>query len=229
MNSRTVLLVEDNGKLNEINRRALEKKGYEVLTALTLKEARGLLGRSRPDVILLDVMLPDGNGMEFCGEIRGLTDAHIIFLTSRAEHVDQMRGLDFGGDDYITKPFRLDMMIKRVESAMRRRGMTGTPSASVAKGNLRLDALAGRAFINETDILLQPKEFAVLNFFFQNEGKTVSAEAIYENVWGQPMGGDNSAVIRRVHSLRSKLTEGNCDFKISNVYGKGYRFEKTSV
>ena len=229
MDRRTVLLVEDNKKLNEINRRALENKGYEVLTAFTLAQARERLVSCTPDVILLDVMLPDGNGFQFCREIRGATDAHIIFLTSRAEEAEQLRGLEFGGDDYITKPFKLEMLIGRVQSVMRRRGMTETPSAALAKGNLRLDALSGRAFINETDILLQPKEFAVLNFFFQNEGKTVSAEAIYESVWGQPMGDDKSAVIKRVHSLRSKLTEGNCDFEISNVYGKGYRFEKKAV
>jgi DNA-binding response OmpR family regulator len=116
----TVLLVEDNPKLNEINRRALEKAGCAVLTALTLHEARAYMAQNAPDVILLDVMLPDGDGINFCGEIRDATDAHILFLTSKTEYENRVRGLETGGDDYITKPYKLEEMLARVNAALRR-------------------------------------------------------------------------------------------------------------
>jgi DNA-binding response OmpR family regulator len=141
---KTVLLVEDNEKLNAINRRALEGEGHRVLTALTLVQARERLAENDPEVILLDVLLPDGNGIDFCGEIRGDTDAHILFLTSRTEHEDRIRGLDTGGDDYITKPYKLEEMLSRVRSAMRRRDMP--PARVIARGPLTLDVIAAHAF-----------------------------------------------------------------------------------
>jgi len=110
----SILLVEDNEELNEINRRMLVYEGYEVLTARTLVDARKLLSARKPDVILLDVIMPDGDGIDFCGEIRETTDAHILFLTSKDADVDRIRGLDSGGDDYITKPYKLEEMLSRV-------------------------------------------------------------------------------------------------------------------
>lgn len=125
-NKDTVLLVEDNVELNANNARALKMLGYEVYPALTLAEARVWLDRNEPDVILLDVMLPDGDGIGFCAEIRGAplrTAAHILFLTAKTGHADRVRGLADGGDDYITKPFHPEELLARVEAAMRRRNM----------------------------------------------------------------------------------------------------------
>ena len=123
----TVLLVEDNAELNANNVRALSMLGYAVHPALTLAQARNWLGNNKPDVILLDVILPDGDGIDFCAEIRGLplqTAAHILFLTAKTGHADRMRGLADGGDDYITKPFHPEELLARVEAAMRRRSMS---------------------------------------------------------------------------------------------------------
>jgi DNA-binding response OmpR family regulator len=222
MDNRTVLLVEDNEALNEGNRRALEAAGYDVMAARTLKEARECLARSDPDVILLDVLLPDGNGIEFCEEIRAETIAHIIFLTSRKEHEDQLRGMALGGDDYITKPFKLDLLLARVSSAMRRREMTKTPPRTLMLGDLVLDILSGRAFLNNMDLILTPKEFSLLYFFMQHSGETINAGLLYSHVWGQPMGGDVSALRKTVSRLRSKL-EGS-GYTIAVNRGDGYSF-----
>jgi DNA-binding response OmpR family regulator len=223
MDKRTVLLIEDNEALNEGNRRALEAAGYGVMAARTLKEARECLARSKPDVILLDILLPDGNGMDFCREIRPTTLAHILFLTSRKEHEDQLRGMSLGGDDYITKPFKLDLMLARVSSAMRRREMTQTPPRTLALGDLVLDLLSDRAFLNEKDLMLTPKEFSLLYYFLQHRNETIGARRLYSHVWGQPMGEDASAVRKTVSRLRSKL-EGS-GYTVAACRGDGYRFE----
>lgn len=121
-----VLLVEDNAELNANNTRALRLLDYQVHPALTLEQARAWLDGNEPDVILLDVMLPDGDGIDFCAEIRGAplhTAAHILFLTARTEPAERVRGLADGGDDYITKPFHPEELLARVEAAMRRRNM----------------------------------------------------------------------------------------------------------
>ena len=123
----TVLLVEDNEQLNTLNRRALEMAGYEVFASRTLARARERVKSldTALDVILLDISLPDGSGVEFCREIRNKTNAHIIFLTAVQDDETKLTGLKVGGDDYITKPYSLEEMLVRVNVAMRRRSMGG--------------------------------------------------------------------------------------------------------
>ena len=232
--SKTVLLVEDNEKLNEINRRALESKGYQVRTALTLAQAWASLAQTDPDVILLDVVLPDGDGFSFCEEVRDKTDAHIIFLTSRREHEDKLRGLSLGGDDYITKPFRLDELLLRVASAMRRRGKESQKRQSAIEavpstltvGNLTLDFITGQATADDTDLPLTKMEFILLGVFSHNVGRVMSAEEIYEKAWKRPMHGDKGSLRKRISETRAKLKSGNCTHNINNVYGVGYCFER---
>jgi DNA-binding response OmpR family regulator len=221
-----VLLIEDNKELNEINCRKLEKEGYDVYAALTIQTAREKLAGISPDVILLDIMLPDGNGFDFCKEIRSTTDAHILFLTSRREQEDKIRGLILGGDDYLTKPFHLDELISKVASVMRRRKMSKAPPKTIEIGNLTLDMIAMIALVNATDILLPKMEFSLLLLFAQNEGKVLSVENIYETTWKMPMMGDKQTVQKRISGLRKKLVDAECSHTINSVYGKGYCFEK---
>ncbi len=212
MAQRTVLLVEDNEALNEANRRALEGLGYGVTAAPTIEKAREYLTRYDPDVILLDVMLPDGNGIDFCEEIRKTTKAHIMFLTSRKEHEEQLRGISIGGDDYITKPFKLDLMLARVASAIRKMEIMKEPPKKITLGNLTLDLLSDRALLNGADMALTPKEFSLLYFFAQHINETIDAARLYQHVWGQPMGDNVSAVKTTVSRLRSKLEGSGCTF-----------------
>jgi DNA-binding response OmpR family regulator len=223
-NRGTVLLVEDNEALNAANARALKLYGYTVSSALTLAEARLRLGEIEPDVILLDIMLPDGNGFDFCKEIRGKTGAHIIFLTAKSEQSDMVDGLLTGGDDYITKPFHPEELMARLTAAMRRRGMDKAPLQKITKGNLTLDIIAGQALIDGADMGLQPKEFALLLLFAQNENQIISAETIYEKIWGQSMTGDKNAVQAAVSRLRKKIEPAGYDIFATRV--KGYTFEK---
>jgi DNA-binding response OmpR family regulator len=222
---RTVLLVEDNIRLNESNRRALELKGYRVLTALTLCEAREHLKSGDPDVILLDVMLPDGDGIDFCGEIHGSVTSHILFLTAKTEQENLIKGLEYGGDDYITKPFKLEELLARVGAAMRRREKAQIPAKTLSFGNLTLDILASQASMDGISLLLQPKEFALLLLFAQNENKTMNADYLYSEVWKTPMNKDKNAIKTAIYRLRKKIEPAGYDIVMSR--GKGYTFEKS--
>ena len=222
MNKQTVLLVEDNMKLNELNRRVLADEGYEIYAALTLAQAKALLEHVTPDVILLDIMMPDGDGMDFCAGIRDITDAHIIFLTSRSEHKEKLRGLALGGDDYLTKPFMVDELIGRVAAAMRRRTMAQSPAKIMIKGNLTIDPVASQVFLNGEDLLLKPKEFSLLYLFILNEGKVISADLVYEKVWKAPLNDNTGSLRVQISSLRKKL-EGS-GYTISFNQGDGYCF-----
>jgi DNA-binding response OmpR family regulator len=217
--TKTVLLVEDNKKLNVINRRALEGEGHKVLTALTLAEAQEHFAVNDPDVILLDVLLPDGDGIDFCREIRSATNAHILFLTSKTDQVDRIRGLDTGGDDYITKPYKLEEMLSRVRAAIRRRNMDAAkPSASIiTRGSLVLNTLACQAFLHGEDMLLKPKEFALLRLLVENAGKRFTAEELYKTVWGASTNDDIRTVQVHISGLRKKLkadTRGAIDVEL---------------
>ncbi len=222
----TILLVEDNTELNALNTRALKSEGYRVVSALSLAQARVFLDREAPDVILLDVMLPDGDGLEFCAEIRGKTDAHILFLTSKAETNDRIRGLNAGGDDYIVKPYRLQEMLSRVHAAMRRRRMRGQAEGDmvIVRGPITVDAMSGQAFMNGKNLLLTPKEFALLALLVKDTKRMLSKAALYESVWGQPLKGDGAALWKHMSNLKKKIEVGG-SVTLVTYRGDGYVLE----
>ena len=220
----TVLLVEDNKSLNDANTQALQMRGYTVFCAENLAEAREQLTQTEPDVILLDVMLPDGNGFDFCEEIRNKTKAYILFLTAKTSHEDMVRGLSGGGDNYITKPFHAEEMIVKVDAAVRRMALNKAPVKTLSVGNLTLDVITGQAFVGGTEIVVTQREFSLLLVFVQNAGKTISMEDLYRTAWGAPMLGDKKALQRRVSDLKNKLMQGKCSHGITTAYGTGYQF-----
>jgi DNA-binding response OmpR family regulator len=204
MSKTLILIVEDDKRLSHINRHALESEGYEVQAVFTLEKARTLLKSITPDVILLDVKLPDGTGFDLCREIRGETDAYIIFLTSVQESSGEMEGLVVGGDDYLRKPYDIDLLFERVKKGLRHERKA---SQFIRRGSLTLDIIALRADMNGRDLLLAGKEFSVLLLLIENEGQTMSAEYLYEKVWKQPMNKDSQSVRSVVLRLRKKLED----------------------
>ena len=222
----TVLLVEDNEGLNDANSQALKLRGYSVLTAESLARARELLAQGAPDVILLDIIMPDGCGIDFCEEIRGRTKAYILFLTARTSHEDMVRGMTGGGDAYITKPFHPEEMLVKVDAAVRRRDIEKASVKTLTFGKLSLDVIAVHASVDGVPLRLTRKEFSLLLVFAQNEGTTLSAEYLYEEVWGLPMFDYDKTLRKHISELRNKLDAGNCGHTVTTVYGKGYRFEK---
>jgi len=218
----TILLVEDNPDIMKINRSALAMRGCRVLEAETVEQGRELMEKENPDLIILDILLPDGNGLDFCEELRKDNNVPILFLSALGGNQDIVNGLIKGGDDYLPKPYDLDVLLARVEALLRRAGRK--PEAVITVGALTLDTVSQRVTLNGEDIVLAQKEFALLLLFTQNEDKIMSAEYIYKNAWGQPMAGDKNAVRMAISRLRGKIEPSGYD--ISAIRGKGYIFEK---
>lgn len=218
----TILLVEDNPDIIKINRTALDMSGYRVLVAGTLEQGRGLLEQEHPDLIILDILLPDGSGLSFCEEVRKTSGMPILFLSALGENRDIVNGLLRGGDDYLPKPYDLDVLLARVEALLRRTG--NGAETIVTRGALTMDTVSQCVMVNGIDILLTPKEFAILLYLVQNEGHEVQTELLYKAAWRRPMANDTRAVKTAVSRLRKKIEPAG--FQINFVRGAGYRFEK---
>lgn len=216
-----ILLVEDNEQILFGNARMLKRRGYEVVTALTLAEAREQLAVATPDVIVLDIMLPDGSGLDYMKELRQYSQIPVLLLTGLSTPEDIVRGLTEGGDDYLTKPYDFHVLLARIEALLRRAGRVPD---NLHKGALRLEIVSGQAFFSNDDLLLTQKEFALLLLLAQNEGKIISAEYLYEKVWKAPMSGDKNTIQVTISKLRKKIRLARYD--ISMLRGQGYVFEK---
>lgn len=223
---KTVLLVEDNEKIMEANRRALAKVGYHIEMAFDLAGARDCLARNEPDVIVLDIMLPDGSGLDFLAEIREDITAPVLLLTALGSKDDRLEGLRAGGDDYITKPYDLDELRERVAAFLRRKEIYEARTArKLVRGPLVLDLVAQRAYLDDEDMLLTQKEYALLLLLAQNEGRAVDTTTLYEAVWKAPMGEDANAIKIALSRLRKKLI--NSGLRLAADRGEGYRLEMT--
>lgn len=222
-NGASILMVEDNVNVLHLNRSVLERQGYTVFCAESLREARDLLIKHPGiDVAVLDIMLPDGNGLDFAGEVRQAVGCPVLMLTSRRSHNDIVEGLTGGADDYLTKPYRIEELSARIKSLLIKREKT--PVRVAERGPLSLDIPSGRAFLHGDDLLLQPREFAVLLTLMQHENQLLTAESLYETAWNLPGTGDVSAVKTTVSRLRKKL--GGSGFSIEFERGGGYCFRR---
>ena len=197
-----ILMVEDNEHVRALNCSVLERAGYRVLTAKSLAETRRILaGKPGISLVVLDILLPDGNGLAFISELRQSTQAPVLLLSSRRDYEDIVNGLTGGADDYMTKPYRIEELLARIVGLLRRREAM-CPPAEVARGPLVMDTVAQRGFLFDRDMLLQPREYAILLFLIQNEGRGISAEQLYEAVWKLPAAGNAGAVRTAVSRLR---------------------------
>ena len=216
-----ILLVEDNEQIMQGNERLLIRRGYEVITALTLTEARKAIKVQMPDLFVLDIMLPDGSGLDFMAELRQYSQTPVLLLTGLTAPEDIVRGLTAGGDDYLPKPYDFGVLLARVEALLRRAQQV---PERIQKGRLCLDVAADVATLDGADLLLSQKEFALLLVFMQNEDRIISADYLYEKVWRQPMTGDSNALRSTLKRLRTKLEDSGYCVVLSK--GEGYQFEK---
>jgi DNA-binding response OmpR family regulator len=221
--SRVVLLVEDNEQIMIGNKRYLERQGFDTVAALTLAEARAHMESRRPDVMVLDIMLPDGSGLDFIEALREGENPGIpvLLLTGLSTKQDIVRGLKAGGDDYLTKPYDFSELLARIEALLRR---SARVPKTLTKGPLTIDIIAMRAYIGEGDLNLTHKECALLLLLAQNEGKTIGAEEAYESVWGQEMGNDRNALRTAASKLRKKIEP--VGYTVAMTRGSGYSFER---
>ncbi|MGI8664049.1 MAG: response regulator transcription factor [Acidimicrobiales bacterium] len=218
-----LLVVEDDPVIGEGLARALASEGYGVQWARSAHDALDLAAAAPPDLVLLDLGLPDLDGVELCRRLR--TDhpaATIVMLTARVEEVDVVVGLDAGGDDYVTKPFRRAELLARVRAHLRR--ATVTELERIDAGPLMIDIAARRAELAGAELELTPKEFDLLALLAAEAGRVVTRERIMAEVWDEHWFGPTKTLDMHVSSLRKKLAAAG--ELITTLRGVGYRFER---
>lgn len=218
----TILLVEDNPHIMRINVRLLALRGYEVLQAATVAQAREQLRWHPVDLIVLDVLLPDGSGVELCREVKRRYHIPVLFLTALGESRDVVEGLRAGGDDYLAKPYDLEVFLARIEARLRARADS---RRYVCYGCLRLDTVSLAGSVNEQPIQLTQKEFAVLRLLAQNPERKVSQAELMREVWGTDAEKENRALWTLISRLRKKLRSEESRLEIVSLQG-GYLLEQ---
>ena len=223
--ARTVLVADDEPTLVATLRYNLEREGYRVVAAGDGEKAISLARSERPDLLILDLMLPAVDGLEVCRILRREMNLPILMLTARAGEVDKVVGLEIGADDYVTKPFSTRELLARVRALLRR---TGAPhdDEMLVSGDLRVDMKRREATRKDQPLELKPKEMELLIYFLRNRGRAFTREQLLREVWGYDFYGDSRTVDVHVSWLRQKIEEQpGKPVRILTVRGVGYRFE----
>jgi DNA-binding response OmpR family regulator len=221
--SQLILVVDDEPKVARLARDYLEKNGFLVITAADGQSALTIARREKPDLVILDLMLPQIDGREVCRILRRESDIPIIMLTALSEEIDQVTGLEIGADDYITKPFSPRAMIARVRALLRRtRGDIKAPSL-IRAGGLEIDLDKHSITFNGSPIKLTPNEFKLLQILASRPGQTLTREQLLDDLHGAASGMDRS-VDSHIKNLRKKIESASGNAMIETVYGIGYRF-----
>jgi len=224
-----ILVVEDDRNLLDTLRYNLRKEGYEVVTAIDGAEALDVARREKPDLIILDIMLPKLSGFEVCRILRKDMTVPILILTAKTDETDKIVGLEIGADDYMTKPFSLRELLARVRAMLRRTEMVVQP-AEVEKvlriDDLEIDIARHQAFLGGTALELSPKEFDLLAFLAKNKGFVFSREQLLDKVWGYDYAGDTRTVDVHIRWLRQKIESDPAKpERLVTVRGTGYKLE----
>lgn len=222
-----ILVVDDDAYVCRSLADVLQEEGYAVVTAQDGPTALRLLYAERPDLVILDVMMPDMDGWEVCRRIRELTDTPILMLTARGQIKDRVKGLDLGADDYLVKPVALEELRARVRAALRRARISPESSPQLFSfdgGHLVVDLLAGEVFVKGERLKLRPLELRLLTYLVRNAGQLLSHDQILEAVWGYEYSGDRASLKLYIWRLRQKIEKDPAHPRcIQTVRGMGYR------
>jgi len=224
--NKTILVVDDEPKIVKLARDYLEKSGFRVVSAGDGDSALSLARRDKPDLIVLDLMLPGMDGLDVCRALRRDSDVPIIMLTARSEESDQLIGLELGADDYITKPFSPKALVARVRAVLRRtQGGVRQPGV-IHAGDLKIDFKGHRVALGEEPIHLTRNEFKLLAAMAQHPGQTFTRAQLLEHLHGVAYDGYDRSVDSHIKNLRRKIEADIAKPKyILTVYGIGYRFD----
>ena len=224
--SSTVLIVEDDPDAVKLVELYLRRDGHKVLTALDGAEGLRLAREARPDLVVLDLMLPGMNGFEVCRALREESDVAVVMLTARVEEHDRLAGLDLGADDYVTKPFSPRELAARVRAVLRRtaRETVEREPAELEYGDIRVDPDRRDVHVRGAEVHLTPTEFRLLAMMVREPGRTFTRGQIIDRVFGFDFDGFDRTVDAHVANLRRKLEAGGDDQYVHTIYGIGYRF-----
>jgi DNA-binding response OmpR family regulator len=230
--ARTILVVDDEPTLRETLAENLEIEGFRVVTAADGREALEQFRQARPDLVVLDLMLPELSGIEVCRLIRRESDVPILMLTARDSELDKVVGLELGADDYVTKPFGLRELLARVRALIRRSERTADNAAPVTidVGSVQID-LAGHQIIRDgTPLPVKPKAFELLAFLVQHPGQVFSRDQLLERVWGYDYAGETRTVDVHIHWLRGQIEDDPANpVFLQTVRGVGYVFRRPAA
>ena len=231
MNKPIILVVEDDAPVRNLMITTLKTHDYKYLTAPTGREAVMLASSHNPDVVFLDLGLPDMDGIDVIRQIRSWSNMPIIVISARSEDEDKITALDAGADDYLTKPFSVEELLARLRVTIRRLSMmstdSGADSSVYTNGNLKIDYPAGCAFLGDKELKLTPIEFKLLSLLARNTGKVLTHTYITQNIWGRTWDNDVASLRVFMVTLRKKLepSPGSPAFIQTHV-GIGYRMQK---
>ncbi len=224
-----ILVADDEQNIVQLLRMYLRNEGYDVVAAADGRQALERFNQESPDLVLLDLMMPELNGFDVCTEIRKRSDVPVIMLTARSDDIDKIVGLEMGADDYVTKPFNPREVVARVKAALRRREWDRADDGergAVSVGNVTLDPSSRDVTVAGTRVRLRQREFDLLEAFLRHPNVVLDRERLLSLVWGQEYEGDTRTIDVHVAWLREKLRQG--DAKIETVWGVGYKLVPSS-
>jgi len=227
--AKTILAIEDDTDLCELLEYNLSRSGYEVKILNSLGGALDTVKAIRPDLLILDVMLPDGDGFDFCRTLKAdpeVRQTPVLFLTARSQEIDRVLGLEIGGDDYVTKPFSPRELLARVKVHLRRAGGDSPTDQPTKAGPISLDKVSRRVFLNGEALALTATEFKLLEFFLAHPGRVYSREQLLNSIWGEDTHVTPRNVDVHIRRLREQIEpQPDSPQWLQTVRGFGYRFE----
>jgi DNA-binding response OmpR family regulator len=228
--ARTILVVDDEPNLREALAEGLEAEGFRVVTAADGREALAVFRETRPDLIILDLMLPELSGVEVCRIVRAESPVPILMLTAKDSEVDKVVGLEIGADDYVTKPFSLRELLARIRALLRRTERTvaaAETKAVIDLGGIQVDLAGHRLLRDGVTVPIRPKAFELLAFLMRHPGQVFTRDQLLEHVWGYDYGGETRTVDVHVHWLRNRIeADPAVPIFLHTVRGVGYVFRR---
>ncbi|MBS1719495.1 MAG: response regulator transcription factor [Armatimonadetes bacterium] len=219
-----LLIVDDEATIRETVEMKFRREGFTTFAAETAEEGIQIFRKVKPDLIILDIMLPRRSGHDLCKAIRKDSDTPIIFVSAKGSESDRIAGLEMGADDYVVKPFNLSELVARVRAILRR-STQETSNDLVERGNLRIDPRSHEAFLDDQHMTLSPKEFALLYFLAKNAGQVFTREALLDRVWGKDAYVSPRTVDVHIRWLRTRIEKDpNQPIRLVTVRGVGYKF-----
>lgn len=227
-NNPKILIVDDEENICELVRLYIEKEGFDAIIANDGQEAVAKFNKEKPDLILLDIMLPIKDGWQVCREIRAQSKVPIIMLTAKGETFDKVLGLELGADDYVVKPFEPKELIARIRAVLRRSADSVDEKADedeLSFDGLKINQSTYEVYIDDKKVEMPPKEFELLYFLAKNTNKVFTRDQLLDEIWGYEFFGDSRTVDVHIKRIREKLEGENRTWALKTVWGVGYKFE----